>query len=70
MGPVLFLFFINDLPLFTIGADADIYADDTTEHAASKNRKTVENKLQNGAFGFKCWCLSNKMNITIPIQPA
>ena len=37
-----------------------------TLHAASKVCKTVENKLQNGATGFKCWCMSDKMYIDIP----
>ena len=70
LGPVLFLLFNNDLPLFTTGADVDIYAHDTTVHAASKDCKTVENKPQNGASGFKCWCMSNTMYINIPKQPA
>ncbi|MCU7800963.1 MAG: reverse transcriptase family protein [gamma proteobacterium symbiont of Lucinoma myriamae] len=63
LGPVLFLLFINDMPLFTSEVCVDVYADDTTMHAASKNYKTVENKLQVGANGFKNWCRTNKMYI-------
>ena len=66
LGPVLFLRFINVLPLFTVVADVDMYADDTTVHVASKDCKTVKNKRQNSASGFKCWCLSNKMYVNIP----
>ena len=62
LDPVLF----NALPLPIIGADVDIYADDKTVHAGSKDCKTVENKLQHGASGFKCWSMSNKMYINIP----
>ena len=62
-GLVLFLLFINDLPLFTIGADVNIYADDMTVHAASRYCKKVDNKLQNGAYGVKCWCMSNQFII-------
>ena len=34
LGPVLFLLFICDLPLFTQETNVDIHADDTTIHAA------------------------------------
>lgn len=51
------------MPLFTSEVCVDVYADDTTMHAASKNYKTVENKLQVGANGFKNWCRTNKMYI-------
>ena len=65
LGPVLFLLFIINLLLCAIGVDVDIYAEDTTVHATSKDCKTVKNKLQNGASGFKCWCMSNEMYINI-----
>ena len=39
LGPVLFLLFINDLPLYTNGIDVDIYADDTVEHASDKVKR-------------------------------
>ena len=55
-GPVLFLLFINDLHLFTKETDVDIYADDTTIHAAQKERKIAETRLHIGASGFRNWC--------------
>lgn len=51
--------------MFTDNALIDIYADDTTLHAADKNYKTVENILQTGATGFHKWCVSNKMHINM-----
>ena len=43
----------------------DLYADDSTMHAANKDEKVVEFKLQCGATGFFCWCRSNKMLVHI-----
>ena len=34
-------------------------------HAANKDEKVVEFKLQCGATGFFCWCRSNKMHVHI-----
>ena len=65
LGPVLFLLFINDLPLLTQETGVDIYADDTTIHAAHKDRKTVKTRLQIGALGFRNWCSLNKMYINM-----
>ena len=63
LGPVLFLILINDLPLFTEGANVDIYVNDTTMHVADKDRVKIEKSLQQGANGFKRWCTSNNMLI-------
>ena len=46
LGPVLFLLFINDVPLYTQDADIDIYADDTTEHSSNKKAIIIESTLQ------------------------
>ena len=65
LGPVLFLLFINDLPLYTNGINVDIYADDTVEHASDKRQDIVETKLMNGATGFNDWCIENDMFINL-----
>ena len=53
LGPVLFLIFINDMPLFINEACVEVYADDTTVHAAHKNQNVVEIKLKNSATDYK-----------------
>lgn len=50
MGPVLFLLFINDMPLFINEAYVDIYSTCT-----SKESKTVETNLQVSAKNLKTW---------------
>ena len=35
LGPVLFLLFVNDIPLHLSGSSVDIYADDTTVMASA-----------------------------------
>ena len=35
LGPVLFLLFVNDIPLHLSGSSVDIYADDTTVMACA-----------------------------------
>ena len=65
LGPILFLLFIKDMPLFTNGTKVDLYTDDSTMHSANKDEKVVKFKLQCGATGFFCWCRSNKMHVYI-----
>ena len=48
LGPVLFLIFINDMPL-QLQTDTDIYADDSIIHTVGKKLEVVEPKLQNSA---------------------
>ena len=65
LGPVLFLLFIDGMPLFTNGTEVDLNIDDSTMLAATKDEKIVELKLQSGANGLFCWCRSNQMHVHI-----
>ena len=42
---LLFLIFINDMPLH-LDTDIDLYADDTINHCAGKTTDVIETKLQ------------------------
>ena len=56
LGPLLFLLFINNLPLH-LEKDTEFYADDTTLHAADKSLEVIETKIQNSATPFDIWCV-------------
>ena len=45
LGPVLFLIFVNNMPLFSYETDIDAYADDTSMHTADKDSDIVEQRL-------------------------
>ena len=46
LGPLMFLLFINDLPLYTDNVKTDLYADDTILHEKGKSISNIKNKLQ------------------------
>ena len=55
LGPLLFLIFINDMPLH-LDMDIDLYADDTINHCAGKTTDVIEPKLQVSTCDFNTWC--------------
>ena len=59
---VLFIIFINDMPLH-FQTDTDIYADDTATHTHSKKLEVVEPKLQVNACEFNTRCIDNNMGV-------
>ena len=60
LGPVLFVIFINAMPLH-LQTDIDMYADNTITHTAGKT--VVEPKLQITAGDFNAWCIDNNMGV-------
>ena len=62
LGPLLFLIFINDMPLH-LDADIDLYADDTINHCTGKTTDIIEPKLQVSTCDFNTWCTGNNMGV-------
>ena len=61
-GPLLFLLFINDLPLYVNNVSADLYADNTTLYdVQNSEEKMIEHNLQTGLNQLHIWCKSNGM---------
>ena len=65
LGSVLFLIFVNNMPLISGETDLDTYADDTSMHTVDKDSDIVEQRLQQGAYKFRKGCTDNKMSIVI-----
>ena len=53
LGPLLFLLFINDLPLYTDNMSTDLYADDTTLYDIQDSVEQIEINLQTYTSGVK-----------------
>lgn len=63
LGPLLFILFINDLPLENLNSEIDMYADDTTLHNHSKSVPVIENILNQDLDKINTWCMKNNMVI-------
>ena len=61
LGPLMFLLFINDLPLYTDNVKTDLYADDTTLHENDKSISNIKKKLQIALNNLQEWCKNNGM---------
>ena len=63
LGPLLFLLFINDLPLSLTHTRCLLYADDTTIYASHKNTTTLEHQLDTDLSNVYLWCSNNLLFI-------
>ena len=61
LGPLLFLLFINDLPLYTCNVFTDLYADDTTLYDIQDSMEQLEINLQTTLNNLNVWCRNNGM---------
>ena len=61
LGPLLFLIFINDLPLHNETRNMSLFADDSTISIRDKNLEILKTKIQHEADNFDNWCCHNHM---------
>ena len=62
-GPLLFIIFINDLPLENLTSAIDMYADDTTLSINGKHIFEIETTLDEDLNSINMWCTNNNMVI-------
>jgi hypothetical protein len=62
LGPLLFLIYINDLPL-AIRCESELFADDTTLHDSKENIILLRDSLQADINSLQKWCELNHMAI-------
>ena len=61
LSPILFLLFINDLPLYVHNVNTDLYADATTLYDIQNSVEDSENNLQIALDSLTTWCKCNSM---------
>ena len=61
LGLLMFLMFINDLPLYTNDVTTDMYADDTTLLDINVSKEVIQANLQEALKNLDIWCKYNGM---------
>ena len=61
LGPLLFLLYINDLPLYIKYCLLDLFADDGTLHTSSVHLPTITTSINADLDNFSDWCDDNDM---------
>ena len=64
MGPLLFLVYINDLPLENASGKTSLFADDSTITVRGKEIHFVKEHLSNEAVRTNNWCYENGMALS------
>ena len=59
LGPLLFIVYINDLPLAVQGCSVELYADDTLVYFASKSVSEIQAQLTSGLTYVLSWLQAN-----------
>ena len=62
LGPILFLLYVNDLPL-NLSSRLDMYADEATLHKSSSCIRQINTALQDDLLKVQKWCVNNNMVI-------
>ena len=63
LGPLLFLIFINDFPLYLSKINSTLFADDTTLLFDCESMDSGISKFKNGIKHLNEWCKHNKLYI-------
>ena len=64
LGPLLFILYMNDLPLH-IDNNIDMFADDSTLYTSGHNVDEIQRSLQNNLNAITTWCEDNRMVLNV-----
>ena len=65
LGPLLFLFYINDLPNVSSIVKTILFADDTSLFYSDDNIHILNHTINNELLKFDCWMKANKLSVNI-----
>ena len=65
LGPLLFIIYINDLPLSIKHSQVNMYADETSLSFSSKNILTINERVNEDLKCLKIWLAGNKLSINV-----
>ncbi len=65
LGPLLFVLFVNDIPLHLSKCDSDLYADDTSVYTVGSSSVEIQERLQTDMDSMSKWCLCNDLCINV-----
>ena len=65
LGPLLFLIFINDLPLVTKLSNIDLFADDASLHSSGSSIDSIQTNLGDDIEDIHKWCKNKNMHLNI-----
>lgn len=65
LGPLLFILYINDLPLCVNACTTDMFADDTTVSTSCSSPESLASKINEDLVNIASWCASNAMSINV-----
>ena len=65
LGPLLFLVYINDLPLSLDNAKVIMYADDTSISYSSKSVDAINSAINDDLSYLKLWLEGNKLSLNV-----
>ena len=66
LGPLLFLLYVNDLPLTLQFCVLDLFADDATLSSSDASILNLTNSLNVDMENFMNWCTNNDMVVNVP----
>ena len=65
LGPLLFLVYINDLPICSEKCTSKLYVDDTDISASNKSIKEAKRQVNNDLKNIHNWLIANKLSLNV-----